>query len=467
MSDGLNSKIQVAGAGAGKTYTMAQIIADASKKVTDHKMIYAITYTNAAKENIIKKVIDIEGRVPENVMVETVHTFFLNKIIYPNSKIILGEKYMKAVSIPLPEVARYKQFKIKQLKDRMIIHNDVVFKKAKMILCKDNKKKTQKQLIDLVIKHMQCSIVKIFVDEAQDLDEDALKVFEILANNGIYIYMVGDPKQALKYPGVFEEFVKKLMSPNYEVAFDCLPNNNVTRRVPDEHLRISNRFCSDDQKQSSINRNKNGTIKYCIISDTDSEKLYNLWKRNEYLIYISKKNGRFLTHNARENNTLPLKIVDQIDNIKLFKGLDKDIVEKALVIKFNEYLSIYDSNKAIKEFRRQYGFIVEKDSYAQLMEFQNEQCNSKDSLFIYSIDKVKGLEADKCIYVLDDSALDYIFGKKTEKNKEYNKIYVALTRSKRDLILLVDLSIIKRYSAESIAAEFKKLDIRFIDIEEL
>ena len=256
------------------------------------------------------------------------------------------------------------------------------------------------------------------------------------------------------------------MSQNDEVAFDCLPNNNVTRRIPDEHLRISNRFCSNDQKQSAVD-NKCGTIKYCAISDTDSEKLYNLWKRNEYLIYISRKNSRYLTHKIKENNTLPLKIVDQIENIKLFKGLDKDIVEKALVIKFNEYMFLYDSKTAIKKFSKDYGFVVEKDSYAQLMEFQNEQVNNKDSIFIFSIDKVKGLEADRCIYVLDDSALDYIFGKKTEKNKEYNKVYVALTRSKRDLILLVDLSIIKRYSAERIAAEFKNLEIDNINIDEL
>lgn len=325
----------------------------------------------------------------------------------------------------------------------------------------------KKKLIDVVINHMQSSIVKIFIDEAQDLNEDALKVFEILAQNNIYIYMVGDPKQALKYPGVFEKFIKKLMSPNDEVAFDCLPNNNVTRRVPDEHLRISNRFCADDQKQFSIDENKNGMIRHCIISETDSEKLCNLLRRNEYLMYISKKNGRYLTNKLKEKYTLPLKIVDQIENIKLFKGLDKDIVEKALVIKFNEYLFMYDGKTAIKEFSKKYGFVVEKDSYAQLMEFQSEQGHNKDLIFIYSIDKVKGLESDKCIYVLDDSALDYIFGKKTEINKEYNKVYVALTRSKRDLILLADLSIIKRYSAEEIAIEFSNLDIRPIDIKEL
>ncbi|WMJ82276.1 hypothetical protein RBU49_08520 [Clostridium sp. MB40-C1] len=51
--------------------------------------------------------------------------------------------------------------------------------------------------------------------------------------------------------------------------------------------------------------------------------------------------------------------------------------------------------------------------------------------------------------------------------KEYNKVYVGLTRSKRDLILLVDLSIIKRYLIEEIEAEFKKLEISCINIDEL
>ncbi|WP_261928239.1 UvrD-helicase domain-containing protein, partial [Vibrio aestuarianus] len=41
---------------------------------------------------------------------------------------------------------------------------------------------------------------KIFIDEVQDLDKDALRFFEVLGSNDIDIYMIGDPKQAIKFP---------------------------------------------------------------------------------------------------------------------------------------------------------------------------------------------------------------------------------------------------------------------------
>jgi hypothetical protein len=245
-----------------------------------------------------------------------------------------------------------------------------------------------------------------------------------------------------------------------------LPNNNITRRIPNEHLRISNKFCAEDQKQSAID-DRQGSIKYCITNTKDSGNILNILASSDFLIYISKKSGRFNTQKSRMRPMLPSKIVDQIDDMKIFKGLDKDIVEKALVFKLDEYMNLFDGNTSVKKFGKRFGFKVERDCFAQLLEFQKEKVSIKDTISVYSIEKVKGLEADKCMYVLDDSSLDYIFGKKTERNKEYNKVYVALTRSKRELVLLADLSILKKYSAEEIHSGFKKLEVGSIDIKEL
>ena len=83
------SKIQIAGAGAGKTYSMAERILEYDKLNSESKDIIAITYTNTAKENIYKKVYEKEFKVPERLKIYTIHSFLLEYIIYPYSKYVL------------------------------------------------------------------------------------------------------------------------------------------------------------------------------------------------------------------------------------------------------------------------------------------------------------------------------------------------------------------------------------------
>ena len=69
--------------------------------------------------------------------------------------------------------------------------------------------------------------------------------------------------------------------------------------------------------------------------------------------------------------------------------------------------------------------------------------NKGKKLKVKSIDKIKGLENELCTFIMDNTMLEYLFGKKQETNKEMMRLYVALTRSKSDLILVIDKSGIK------------------------
>ena len=51
----IKSKIQIAGAGAGKTYGLAELICNFN--IDNNKKVYAITYTNYAKDNIEEKIV--------------------------------------------------------------------------------------------------------------------------------------------------------------------------------------------------------------------------------------------------------------------------------------------------------------------------------------------------------------------------------------------------------------------------
>ena len=96
----VKSKIQIAGAGAGKTHDLSEIVLN--QEIQENKNIYVITYTNFARKNIEDSIKKQKGYIPNNIKISTIHIFLLNEVIYPYSKYILKRKYTKAVSIPLP-----------------------------------------------------------------------------------------------------------------------------------------------------------------------------------------------------------------------------------------------------------------------------------------------------------------------------------------------------------------------------
>lgn len=69
-------KIVVAGAGAGKTTSMAQLVLDKLEEVNTGKFIYVITYTNAARNRIREKIIELNGCIPNQLFIETIHVFY-------------------------------------------------------------------------------------------------------------------------------------------------------------------------------------------------------------------------------------------------------------------------------------------------------------------------------------------------------------------------------------------------------
>ena len=96
---------------------------------------------------------------------------------------------------------------------------------------------------------------------------------------------------------------------------------------------------------------------------------------------------------------------------------------------------------------------MEREDYFALI----NQMSSKGAKYnVYSIDKVKGLEAEDCIFIIDKSMSDYLLLEKTERNKELNYLYVALTRTKKNLILAINM----KENREEIINKIEKLGIK-------
>ncbi|MBO5057009.1 MAG: AAA family ATPase [Lachnospiraceae bacterium] len=459
MCNGVLSQIQVAGAGAGKTYSLAEKILDRYETKNNFKNIYALTYTNYAKKNIISRIMEINnGYIPNDISIETVHSFLLNEIIYPFNKLYFGTTYYRATSIQLSDKISLQKYQLNRLNQKGIIHNIQVFNKAKqMIVCRKGETKKLCEKKKLIVDYLVSSIDALFIDEAQDLDNDALSLFGELGKN-IYLYMVGDSKQAIKYPNAFNEFVNKVPSNNYEI----LPVNTITRRIPERHLRVSNLFCSIGEQQTTISRVL-GKIFYVYFTDKMFEKVYKLYLKQEALIYIRQENDNFSTKNGRIKFELEESIRQKILE-KTSPAYDSDAYIKSLESCFINITKNKGAKAAINSFTKRFDITLDNNEYARLINDLNID-EKKKKLKCMSIDKVKGLERDLCMFIVDNTMLEYLFGIKKEINKESKRLYVALTRSKRDLILVIDESLMTDKKKEYIDIKFKEMNIPYLNSE--
>ncbi|MDR2229974.1 MAG: AAA family ATPase [Flavobacteriaceae bacterium] len=453
-------EIKISGAGAGKTYGLSEKLINCSFNFPD-KIIYAITYTNSAKKKISNTINERLGYIPSNIIIETVHSFLLNEIIFPYSKFILSDYYNKAVSFKLPDENRYKNAKKTQLKAKNIIHNEDVFNVSKRLIDKTNplhSNKIKKQKVELIINHISCKISHIFIDEAQDLDLDALKIFEILGKNNIDIHIIGDPKQAIKYPTDFENFLKSKIE---DENFNFLEVENLTRRVPNKILEISNLFCPTGQEQKHY-KDKEGGIFYLCNDNPEFESIIQYYKSEKKLIYIEKRQGNYNTHLQKELY-LPISILERLRALKEISKYDFELLIKSIELGIQDDLNYLEPLVIIRTFYKKYGIQYEKSEYAEFISLlNNNKQHSNTDLIVSSIDAVKGLESDVCLFILNQTMYKYLLQEipsKNEHNKVWKKLYVALTRSSDKLILVIDSNLFPITKLHDIKLSLEKLNI--------
>ena len=457
-------EIEIAGAGAGKTYGLAEkLLFTTHENPNCNKILFAITFTNKAKIKISETIIELQGFIPKNIQIDTVHSFLLNEIIFPYSKFILNEVYTKAVSIPLSNDEKLKNYKKARLKEKQIIHNEDVYQKAKIIIDKKNSKhsnKKKKEKVDFVISHIKAITDKIFLDEVQDLDEDAFRIFEILGINSIPIYMIGDPKQAIKYPKAYEEFINICNQRNPEIT-KLLPLNNKSRRIPKELLIHSNRFCPLDQCQTSLS-NIRGCAYYISSDYIKLKEFIEQCTKTDCLVYIEEKEGIYHTHKESKLH-FPITVEEKLREIIDFVHYDVDLFIDSLLEFLTTNVQTLAPKIVLNNFLKGCRLTIESNEYAELIQSLERVIVSKDGILVSSIDAVKGLESEKCLFILNENTLKYFFSEnlETEKyhNKIWKKIYVALTRSSCELIFVLDKDLLPKQDLLLLKTKFEKLGI--------
>ncbi len=429
-------EVQIAGAGAGKTYGLAKTLIDHIKACTSHKKTFALTYTNSAIAKIEQEIIKQHGFIPSNLCIQTVHSFLLNEIIYPFSSFTLGDVYNDtSIMISNP---KYKNGLFARLKKINVIHTDNVYNIAKQIVDETTSKhnnRAKKAKVRRLLAILGSCFDKIFIDEVQDLDKDALRFFEVLGCNDIDVYMIGDPKQAIKFPQDLDAFVRKVAPKKYATI---LPINNQTRRVPTEILAVSNSFCYEDQQQESLSEMV-GELMYIESTDGRYDELLTNYLDTKQLVCIDKKNGRYTT-SSKHKHAFPREIEEMIRDSNHKK--DKALFVKAAFSDFMDDVAEVGARIAINRLKATYGLTLNGQHFAQLYELCNS-CTGNDVQFkVQSIESIKGLDADVCVIILSSNTLKYLtqngISEANRFNKEWKKVYVALTRAKKRLVLALD-----------------------------
>ncbi|MBA5239165.1 UvrD-helicase domain-containing protein [Pectobacterium aroidearum] len=467
-------EVQIAGAGAGKTHGLAQKII-LHYDPTLHKKIFAITYTNNAAKNISETIIKQLGYLPENIVVCTVHTFLLNEIIYPYSPFVLNEVHTTSSrcktfsNFPPGKTEEQKKrenaFTISRLKKSGVIHVDETYSAAWRVVDENYSKHSshkKKSKVRKVHKLLSSAIDKIFLDEAQDLDEIALKAFQQIGENSVDIYMVGDPKQAIDYPKSFKGW---LAANKANEKVKVLPNITTSRRVPQRILDLSNTFCPSGQEQTSLSEVE-GRLRYITSEDDHYDEILRHHIENGSLVSIFRKEGNYSTKQA---GSLP-EFDPEIEKLltKKFPEYEEGVVIYSLQRFFASLLSINDNNRSIRKFLAELEIPYEKELFKKFCRSAEQYSSSKDNSAKYaisSIQRTKGLESKVCVLVLTPAIFKCLIQDGVAKyNKTWNTVYVALTRAESELVVAVDMNLLgKEYKHDDIVESLESIGFEVLN----
>ena len=400
-------EINIAGAGAGKTTKMSDKIILLRNQIDEDKKIFCVAFTNSAVDCIRRKLCEHYVQIPQNIIVSTIHSFLYREIIKPYYHLLYGKKYEKISVADLPQDAKYK---------------------------------------NAIAKY--CGA--ICIDEVQDIDKHMQEIIEELSRMGIPMLLMGDPKQDLK--GF--KCLRNLMSiykQNVRYISEC-------HRCPQLHLELSNRLVDENEKQKS--EKDSGQLSIYYESEIDCRTLIESQKYD--LMYMSQKEGVYETHDYKKNN-IRENLAEELEPLLSENHPTKD----TLTVKKVAY---YYAGKMIEKYRntgkkkdamallskcekidsRRYGIIINI--------FEDESpIKQEDKIFVKSIDYIKGMEGEKCLFILTNDLAAYLFNdNNTEANKTKNKLYVALTRSLNELSIYILKEVENKYTKKRIQDFFER-----------
>lgn len=442
-------RIEVAGAGAGKTWDMASRVL--KEAVPEGKIVFCLAFTNAAKRNIESRLIEQNGSIPANVRVSTIHSFFNTELVHPYYHLLFKKRFIGISTIGLPGKPQFRNARIAELEKSGWLHQTEIPRKAKWVVDKkSDDRASTKVLREKVLSLFSSYCHKIIVDEAQDIDQEMTDALLALHRFGVAIELYGDPKQDVRGHGCFRGLI---------TAFpDRVIYRNVCHRCPEKHLRLSNRLASEEERQTADDETCPGSIDLFFESDLGRDTARFVEDGKFGLAFISKKNKRFNTHAEKTSDERAESLRFELE-LGIREGHEEGLsdleVKRAAYFLAEKMLALvsdgHDAEDVLRGYLRSSVFVCDKKRYGRIMEsLTRENASSAGEIAVKSIEAIKGLEHQRCLFVLTTDLAPYLFGDKSEENKTRHLLYVALTRSSDNLSILVTEEVERKYPRERI-----------------
>ena len=448
-------KVNVAGAGAGKTTKMAELIT--GLEIPEGKVVFCIAFTNVAAQNIAEKVEEKLGTIPDNIKISTIHSFLYQELVYPYYFALYNKHYERLSVIDLPSEQGYRRAKMSELEAENILHFTMIPERAKWVAYqKSGDRKAVQDIRKKLLARFADYCAAIFVDEAQDIGQDVKLIFEALEQSGVEIILYGDPKQDVKGLGKFREIMANAPKVNY--IPEC-------HRCPQKHLRLSNTLAPEAEKQQADEGNAEGSIN--VVFESDVEDIKQFLKEGNYgLQYISMKRDRFATHEKKESGERFETLRHEVHRAMCDKwtGIKTELeINRAAFYVAEQMQLAFDSGSnestIIAQWVRSgiFDYLTGK-RYAQMASaIKAIDTATSDIPVVSSIEIIKGREAERCLFILSPDLAPYLFREKTEDNKTSHLLYVALTRSLDHLTIMVMKEVEEMYTRDRIFCFFQSV----------
>ena len=448
-------KVNVAGAGAGKTTKMAELIT--GHEIPEGKIVFCIAFTNAAVKNIMEKVEEKLGTIPDNIKISTIHSFLYQELVCPYYFALYKKHYDRLSVIDLPPEQRYKRAKLSELEAENVLHFTMIPERAKWVAYqKSSDRKDEKEIRKKLLARFSDYCIAIFVDEAQDIGHDVKLILEALEQSGVQIILYGDPKQDVKGLGEFRKIIEN--TPNVNYISEC-------HRCPQKHLNLSNTLASDAEKQQVDVGNAIGSI--TVVFESDIKDINQFLEEGNYgLQYISMKRDRFATHQKRESGERFETLRHEVNRAICDKwtGMKTELeINRAVFYVTEQMLLAFDSGcteSTIIAYWVSSGIFdrLTGKRYAQMASaIKVNDTAVSDIPVVSSIEIIKGREAERCLFILSPDLAPYLFREKTEDNKTSHLLYVALTRSLDHMTIMIMKEVEEMYTKDRIICFFQSI----------
>lgn len=188
----VGNKLIIAAAGSGKTTTL---VLDA---LSQTQKVFITTFTQANEQEIRKKIVEINGCIPEHIVVQTWFAFLLKHGVRPFQGKLIEKKVKGLILVNGLSGVKYTgKFGPVYFKEETEMEQHYFNKEMKIYSDKLSKfvVKSQTSSNGEVINRLSRIYSKIYIDEVQDLSGYDLEILKLLFASSSSITLVGDPRQ--------------------------------------------------------------------------------------------------------------------------------------------------------------------------------------------------------------------------------------------------------------------------------